>query len=312
MLVPQLLARGHFVTVYDQMLLGDGGLPKDNEHLRVIQADIRSITDIYGAAKGQDAVICLAGIIAEEMCQLAPLDSRTINMGGASAVAVAAAIGGAKRFIYASSVAAYPSSDRPSTEDTVLQPTTIYGECKVYAEKSVLDVIPNSVIVRSASVCGYSINMRFHVTVNRMMRDAMIGEFVRVNGGDQYRSHVHIKDVCDFYALLLERPETGVFNLVAENQSIRQTAELVADETGAKIIIGPATDSRSYRVDGTKARDVLGFTPKLTVLDAVRDLKAHFDSDAKGITSEWLDLTTNPTYMGLTDPKRLELRSALA
>jgi nucleoside-diphosphate-sugar epimerase len=312
MLVPWLLGRGHLVTVYDAMWFGKGSLPQDNEHLRVIQADIRDVRAMDAACEGQDAVICLAGIIAEEMCQRAPEDARAINMVGASAVAVAAANAGVKRFIYASSVAAYPSSDKPSTEETVLQPTTIYGECKVSAEERVLRAIPNAVLVRSASVCGYSQNMRFHVTVNRMMRDAMIGDFIMVNGGDQYRSHVHMYDVCDFYALLLERTETGVFNLVAENQTVRQTAEIVAAETGAKIILGPATDNRSYMVDGTKAREVLGFTPKRTVQEAVQYLKAHFDSDAKGITTKWNDLTTNPVYMGLTDPQRLELRSALA
>jgi nucleoside-diphosphate-sugar epimerase len=312
MLVPWLLGRGHHVTVYDAMLFGKRAEKHDNEHERIIQGDIRSVVDMYAACEGQDAVICLAGIISEEMCQRAPLDSRTINMGGAMVVAVAASNAGVKRFIYASSVAAYPSSDKPSTEETVMQPSTIYGECKVAAEERVLRAIPNSVLVRSASVCGYSTNMRFHVTVNRMMRDAMVGDFIMVNGGDQWRSHVHILDVCDFYAMLLERSETGVFNLVAENQTVRQTAEIVAAETGAKVIFGPATDNRSYMVDGTKASEVLGFTPKRTVRDAVQYLKAHFDSDAKGITSQWLDLTTNPKYMGLTDPKRLELRSALA
>jgi nucleoside-diphosphate-sugar epimerase len=188
MLVPWLLGRGHHVTVYDAMLFGKRAEKHDNEHERIIQGDIRSVVDMYAACEGQDAVICLAGIISEEMCQRAPLDSRTINMGGAMVVAVAASNAGVKRFIYASSVAAYPSSDKPSTEETVMQPSTIYGECKVAAEERVLRAIPNSVLVRSASVCGYSTNMRFHVTVNRMMRDAMVGDFIMVNGGDQWRS----------------------------------------------------------------------------------------------------------------------------
>lgn len=297
MLVPWLLARGHFVTVYDALLFGNGQLPLDNGHLKMIHADIRSVRDMDAACEGQDAVICLAAISAEEMCQRNPAEARTVNMEGASSVASSAKAAGVKRFIYASSVAAYASADNDSTETSRMEPTTIYGSCKVNAEWRVRGAFPEAVIVRCASVCGYSPRMRFDLTVNRMVHDAVRLGVITVNGGEQKRSHINIKDVCDFYALLLdlahERSAGETFNIVAENATVLETAQLVAKVIGAEIEVRPRSDNRSYTVDGTKAREVLGFTPKRTVEQAARLLKAHFDD------GYWKDSISNPRYMNL-------------
>lgn len=307
MLVPQLLSRGHLVKVYDTMWFGD--CASDDENLSVIREDIRSVRDMNIACEGQDAVICLAAISAETMCQKYPTLARTVNMGGAMGVAIAAARAGVKRFIYASSVAAYASSGKASAETDEMSPTTIYGACKVEAEARVLKSFPEAVIVRSASVCGYSEHMRFDLTVNKMVHDAIRRGVITVNGGNQKRSHIHMQDICDFYSLLLDlAPEISAgqaFNVVAENQTVLETAEIVirtlaphvrrSRNMPAFIKVQDATDERSYSVDGTKARDVLGFVPRKKVQDAVQDLKAKFDDGL------WEDSMTNGLYQNVVE-----------
>ena len=111
------------------------------------------------------------------------------------------------------------------------------------------------------------------------------------------RSHIHMNDICDFYRLLLKAPKTAiegeVFNAVAENLSVDETAQAVGAIIPCSIHKRPRMDNRSYTVDGAKARKVLGFEPKRRVGDAVKDLKIRFDSGM------WKDSETNEVYQNL-------------
>lgn len=294
MLVPHLLADGHKVTVFDTMMFGGGGLPKDNGNLTVIKGDVRDEKAFAEACEGQDAVIYLASISSNDLCTREPELAFAVNIGAMFAVPRIAHKAGVKRFIYASSVAGYPPGDEPAKETQALGHPTPYALGKLCAEGSVRGQC-NYVIVRCASVCGYSPRMRFDVTVNKMTHDAIRYGEITVNGGDQKRSHVHILDVCAFYKRLLtaESAIGETFNLVAENHSVLEMAEIVAEVTGAKITRKPHTDLRSYSVDGTKAREVLDFCPKYPVRYAVSQVKAHFECGC------WKDSTTNKRYQNI-------------
>src|SRR5947199_2319419 len=61
-LVPQLLAHGYYVTVYDIMYFGGHFLPRHHPQLQVIEGDIRDTTKLAGAVAGHDAFVSLACI----------------------------------------------------------------------------------------------------------------------------------------------------------------------------------------------------------------------------------------------------------
>ena len=111
-LVPMLLADGHKVTVMDTRWFGNGDLP-ENDSLEIPwSGDIRSLgLDVYGAFKGKDAVIHLASLSNNAMCELNPMLEHQVNREAFKSVVYAAKASGVSRFIYASSVAAYGSSD---------------------------------------------------------------------------------------------------------------------------------------------------------------------------------------------------------
>ena len=291
MLVPFLLADGHKVTVFDIQFFGHGHLP-DNGSLKVIKGDVRDIRGIRDACVGQDAAIWLASLSNNDMCIREPALHDRINKDAVAIGAFAARTAGVKRFIYASSVAAYGSSDTDAEETQPLEPSTPYGDGKEFGERWARQYNADDftcVVTRSASVCGYSPHQRFDLTVNMMAHNAIRYGRIRVNGGQQKRSHIHIRDICRAYQELLTAPADDVagqaFNFVADNQTVHETAQIVAEETGADIDLYPATDDRSYSVSGAKARDVLGFVPRYTVRQAVRDLKVWF---AEGL---WKDTT---------------------
>jgi nucleoside-diphosphate-sugar epimerase len=259
-----LLVKSHHVTTYDML------------HMQ----DVRSTELFRRFCEGKDAVIYLAAMSNNDWYEKNLLVGDDINRNCFPAAIDAAKRAGVKRFIYASSVAAYGSSDKELNEDDVLNPSTLYGHAKVYCENWILANQCNEVtctVTRSASVCGWSPRMRNDLTVNKMVHDAMTEGVITVNGGDQVRSHVHILDLCDFYALLLEAPIEKIagqaFNVVFENHKVADTARMVANIIGSRIVTLPYTDDRSYAVCGKKAQQVLGWMPKRTIADAVKDIK---------------------------------------
>ena len=95
-------------------------------------------------------------------------------------------------------------------------------------------------------------------------------------GGDQTRPNIHIDDITDLYLFLLDRPQvTGVFNAGFENLSILEIANLVAGVSGAKIVVKPSNDPRSYRVNSDKIL-ATGFRPKKSVKMAIDEIGEAF------------------------------------
>ena len=273
-LTGRLLGAGHRVTVYDTICLS----ASDIGRLTLIKADVRDGTAFKAACDGQDAVIWLASISNNDVCEKEPELAYDVNIRAMFAAPRIARDAGVKRFIYASSVAGYPALDEPCTEKVALGHPTLYALGKLCAEGSLRGQFANWTIVRSASVVGDSPNPRYDTTINMMVRDAVQKGVITVNGGKQKRSHIHMEDICDFYRLLLDLPleksAAQIFNAVAENQTVLESAQLVASIVqGTRIEVRERSDDRSYCVDGTKAREVLGFKPRRTIAAGVREIK---------------------------------------
>src|SRR5262249_27827127 len=103
-----------------------------------------------------------------------------------------------------------------------------------------------------------------------------------VFGGSQRRPNLHIEDMADLYIQSLRWSDAQidgkVYNAGYQNLSIRTIAEIVRDEVGSdvEIVTSPTDDLRSYHISSERIRRELGWEPKHTILDAVRDLLAAF------------------------------------
>lgn len=297
-LAVDLLCNDHHVTVYDAQWFGTGN-PPDNENYRLIKGDIREHKLLLEAMKRQDAIIYLASLTNNDECNKDPALAFEVNETPFPGIVSAAQRLGIKRFIYASSVAAYGNSDDFLTEDTPLKPSTLYGVGKAYCEKVLKDSSwKNWIVVRPASVCGYSPRMRFDLTVNKMVHDAFVKGRVTVNGGSQVRSHIHMQDLNRFYNLLLTLPMEKLarqaFNVVSENQRVLDTADMIYKMVlASRIEVRDRTDNRSYMVSGEKAK-TLGFTPEKYVFDAAKDIYVRFKE------GYWMDdIATNQSYFNV-------------
>jgi nucleoside-diphosphate-sugar epimerase len=286
-LIPKLLEAGHDVTVYDLMLFGSDGLP-EHERLRVIKGDIRDIEQFSAALNGIEHVIHLACISNDTRFELDSELGKSINFDCFEPMVKAAKAAGVKRFIYASTSSVYGVSDAPEvTEEHPLVPLTDYNKYKGMCEPLLLrHQSPDftTVVIRPATVCGYSPRMRFDLTVNILTNHAVNKGKITVFGGKQQRPNIHVDDIAELYVKLLEYPDEMIagetFNAGYQNHTVSELAEMVKKVVEEEIPdAGPITiettasdDPRSYHVSSKKIGQKLGYTPKRSVEDAVRDL----------------------------------------
>ena len=290
-LAPKLLSAGYEVVVYDIMLFGSDGLPHHPD-LQVIRGDIRDTTSFVSALDGVGSVIHLACISNDPSFALDPGLSRSINFECFEPLVLAAKDAGVRRFIYASTSSVYGVSHAENvTEEHPLVPLTDYNKYKGLCEPLLFKHQSpefTTVTIRPATVCGYSPRLRLDLTVNILTMSAVVRGKITVFGGSQRRPNIHIDDVCDLYAMLLELPDGLIagktYNAGYQNHTVAEIAAIVRDvvsreapgREAVEVVTTPSNDLRSYHISSEKIRRELGFVPKRTIEEAVRDLCRAF------------------------------------
>lgn len=291
-LVPQLLRSGYKVTVYDIMFFGCDFLPKDNPDLAIVQGDIRDTQKLASAMSGHDAVVSLACISNDASFELDEKLSTSVNLDAFEPMVVAAKKIGVRRFLYASSSSVYGVSEEPDvTEDHPLVPLTLYnrykGMCEPLLNKHIDDKFIG-VTFRPATVCGYAPRQRLDLSVNILTNHAVNRNKITVFGGSQLRPNLHIQDYIDAVEMFLEAPtekiQGEIFNVGYQNLSLMKIAELVRkvvleefpNRGDLEVVTTPSDDVRSYHINSSKVGRVLGFQPRHTIEDAVRELCLAF------------------------------------
>ena len=290
-LVPKLLAAGHSVVVYDLMLYGSDGLPSD-PRLKVVEGDLRDTAAFAAAVERCDSAIHLACISNDPSFELDPDLSRSINYDCFEPLVKASKDAGVRRFVYASTSSVYGVSDALEvTEEHPLVPITDYNKYKGMCEPILLGYQSpdfTTVIIRPATVCGYSPRMRFDLSVNILTNHAVNRGVITVFGGAQQRPNIHVDDISELYVRLLELPADLIagdtFNAGHQNHTISDLAEMVKtvveqempEKAPIRIETTTSDDPRSYHVVSRKIKEKLGWAPNRTVEDAVRDLCKAF------------------------------------
>jgi nucleoside-diphosphate-sugar epimerase len=290
-LVPQLLGAGYAVVVYDIMFFGCDTLPK-HPRLTIIEGDIRDTHRLASQMKGVDAVLHLACIANDPSFDLDPTLGTSINFDCFEPMVIAAKKAGVKRFVYCSSSSVYGVSEQPDvTEEHPLVPLTDYNKFKGLCEPLLFKHQAagfTGVVIRPATVCGYSPRTRLDLSVNILTNLAVNKGKITVFGGEQMRPNLHVNDMCDAYQALLEAPgekiSGQIFNCGYQNLKIKDIAlvvrKVVAEEFPERgpvaIETTPSNDLRSYHINSDKISRVLGYRPKRSVEDAVRDLCRAF------------------------------------
>jgi nucleoside-diphosphate-sugar epimerase len=282
------------VRVLDLYLYGDHGLAEMRGHPRLqeVKGDLRDRDLVAQVVRGCDAVVHLACISNDPSFELNPVLSRTINYDAFGPLVRLSKQAGVKRCIYASTSSVYGVSEAENvTEDHPLVPITDYNKYKGLCEPILLEYQSenfSTVVVRPATICGYSPRQRLDLAVNILTNHAMHLGKITVFGGRQMRPNLHIEDMVDVYCLLLEAPDDAIagkiYNVGYQNHTVAQLAEIVQrvvqervpGREHVEVTAVPSDDIRSYHISSEKIRKELGFVPTRTIERAVQDLVAAF------------------------------------
>lgn len=293
-LVPRLLREGYEVNVVDLYLFGDDVLDEVKAHpgLRQFKGDIRDESLLRRSLEGCDAVIHLACISNDPSFELNPGLSRAINFDAFEPLVKLSREAGVRRFIYASTSSVYGLSDAPDvTEEHELVPITDYNKYKALCEPVLLKYQSpefTTVILRPATICGYSPRQRLDLTINILTNHAINAGKITVFGGGQMRPNLHIQDMVAAYLLLLTVPNDQIaartYNVGYQNRTVSSLAQIVRDvvtretpdKPAVEIVTSPSDDKRSYHISSEKIRRELGFVPRRTLEDAVVELAHAF------------------------------------
>jgi nucleoside-diphosphate-sugar epimerase len=291
-LVPMLLDAGHEVTVIDRFFFPEETFKTllRQRSLRLVRDDIRWFDGHLLA--GEDAVIDMAALSNDPAGELDPWKTYDINYLGRARVARLAKEAGVPRYILTSSCSVYGFREGILEETTPPNPLTAYARANILAERDTLPLASESfcpMAVRFATLYGLSGRMRFDLAINAMVLGARTsGKIPIMKDGSQWRPFLHVRDAAAALILLTEvdaaRCGGRVFNVGSDSQNfqIAQLAELIA----SSMRVRPALewygdpDRRSYRVSFRRAREELQFVPRLSPVEAVREIEAALESGA--------------------------------
>ena len=253
------------------ILLGDNS--KLNKQLSLFPADIRCPEVIRRAIRGCEQVINLACISNDPSSDLNPTITHSISYHGNKNIIIAAIHEGVERFIHASTSSVYGLKEEEKvTEELDLAPMTQYAKIKVSIESLLIQHYHkagiNPIILRPATVCGYSGRQRLDLVLNIFAYQAAIRREITVHGGQQYRPNINIADMVKAYEFMMDYelyPVNGqVFNVGDHNYTLLDLAMLVKEiaqkefKIDVKINIEDSNDQRSYRLNSDKI-NALGF-----------------------------------------------------
>lgn len=293
-LVPALLEQGHRVTVLDRFFFGNpfAKLPKEHAaRLTVVRSDIRTFDPAI--LTGVEAILDVSGISNDPSCELEPELTKNVNVVGGRRLAQLARTAGVRRYVYSSSCSVYGHGEGLGlTETSGRHPVSLYARAKAEMEDVLLAMHSEAkntakpfevVLLRLATVFGYSPRMRFDLAVNVMTKNAYVNRRIMVDGGGrQWRPFVHVRDVADAFTLAMTADAAKVsgeiFNVgsTQNNVQILNLAFRVRDAVpGTEVVHAPTDpDLRDYNVAFDKIHDRLDYTTKRTIDDGIREVLA--------------------------------------
>ena len=275
-----LYMRGDEVTIFDNLLYEKK--PRSFFPLRFVRGDIRVREDLLPEIRRADVVVNLAAISNDPSSDLDPELTNEINHYANELIADLCVQYG-KRIVFASSCSVYGFAESGTfTEDSVLNPVTLYAKTKVLSEKIYEEKGADVVSLRFATAYGYTEKPRFDLVVNTMIGTAYFDGKITVNGGDQWRPLVHVQDIAQAVHLVAhaERLPHRVYNVGSSDQNYRigDLARIIGKFFPAAEVkdMRESVDGRSYKADFSRIERELGFKAYFGVHDAVKEFSEAF------------------------------------
>jgi nucleoside-diphosphate-sugar epimerase len=301
-LVKKLLQKGYKVRVLDNLLHGGESILGfySYPNFEFFRGEMRNPNALAKSVDGVDAVLHLAAVVGDQACNLSHNATLKINYVSTKNLVEACKRAQVSRLVFASTCSVYGHHPEISSENSPLNPLSLYARSKILSEEAILDSINDDfypTILRMATIYGLSLRMRFDLVVNAMTVKAVKERKVQIFGGNQWRPNVHVDDAADAFIQVLEAPPESVkgeiFNVGSNNQNyqIVRLGEIVQEcipETDLETF-KENLDPRDYRICFDKISNTLGYKVKKKVEDGVLEIRSILED---GIIEDY----TNPKY----------------
>jgi len=282
MLISQLMEKGHDVRVLDNLSFGgDSLLPffrKPNFDFQ--RGDVRNAEDVGSAVSGCDAVVHLAAIVGYPACRKDPQLAEEVNINGTRNIINATSNG--QLVFYASTGSNYGSVEKICTEDTPLNPLSLYGQTKTMAEKMLLNE-RSTIAYRFATAFGVAPRLRLDLLINDFTYKAVSQGYLVVYEKHFMRTFIHVYDIARAFVFGLENENKmrgQVYNVGSNklNFSKEQICKWIQQQVECYVNyadVGEDADKRDYVVSYKKFNK-LGFNTTVAIEEGISELVRAF------------------------------------
>jgi nucleoside-diphosphate-sugar epimerase len=278
-LIPQLLESGCAVTVLDNLRFGGHGLLPYflNPRFNFIKGDVLDEKLMKDAIKDVDLIIHLAAIVGFPACKKEPILAEEVNFK--STQLINKLRNPQQPVIFASTNSNYGSVPEGfCTEETPLNPLTIYGKTKTASEKLLLES-GNVVVYRFATAFGLSPRLRLDLLINDFVYQALKRNFILIYEKDFKRSFIHVRDIARAIVFAVDHHDqmkNEVYNVGSENMNISKKDLALMIKKHINYFLefaesGEDPDKRNYEVSYEKIRKA-GFHTTISLEKGIQEL----------------------------------------
>jgi nucleoside-diphosphate-sugar epimerase len=273
-----LLKKNYQVTIFDNLMYGGDHLVTfvSNKNFQLIKGDVRSFSELASVIKNKDIIVHLAAIVGYPACSRNPKLAKEININGTNNVLKN--ISKNQHIFYASTGSNYGSLDKFCTEDSKLNPLTVYAKTKTKAEDMVLQR-GGSIAFRFATAFGVSPRMRLDLLVNDFIYKMISQGYLVVYEKNFMRTFIHIRDIARSFLFGIEnfkKMKDQVYNVGSDqlNYSKEDVCRLIQKKIPGYVYfseIGEDKDKRNYVVSYKKIANT-GFKLQYTLNEGIDEL----------------------------------------
>lgn len=280
-LIPKLLDCGHKIIALDTYDRGDTTLAHvaANPKFEPVRGDARQEDTLKELLSGADIVIPLAALVGAPLCKQDPIAARTTNLDAIHSLMKL--MSSDQRIIYPTTNSGYGVGQKGvfCTEETPLNPISLYGVTKVEAEKAILDR-GNGITLRLATVFGMAPRMRIDLLVNDFTYRAVTDRAVVLFEGEAKRNYIHVRDVAkaflhaiDNYDVMNGEPyNVGLSTAnLSKLELCDKIREYVPGFVSLQAPIGEDPDKRDYIVSNEKLEKT-GWLPDHSIEMGIEEL----------------------------------------
>ena len=279
-LVPTLLARGCSVTVVDSFMYGQTSLLDccADGKFTIVRGDVRDERLMLPLLKKADVIMPLACLVGAPLCAQKPLEARSINLDAIVMLLKHAAK--SQRFISPTTNSGYGVGQAGvfCTEETPMNPISLYGVLKVELEQALLAA--GAVSLRLATVCGISPRMRLDLLVNDFTYRAVNDRFVVLFEAHFKRNYIHVRDVARAFCHALDnfdKMQGQPYNVGLSDANLSkmelclEIQKQIPDFCIMEAPVGKDPDQRNYVVSNAKI-EATGYRPQVSIQRAIAEL----------------------------------------